>query len=135
VINGWTSLRVPDPRAVAQWYEKLGFEIVGEHPGIGIAVGTKEKGRVLVLLQGEPVGHPDRVQMHFAVADVDSEYERLKPQGSSSKNRRRRCPGGGMPIPVIRPATRLRSVRLYRMRTTRIPSSSNQRQFAKRKGP
>src|SRR5262245_8297282 len=82
MINGWLSLRVHDPVQVGEWYKKLGFEIVGGHPEIGsIVVGTKDKGRVIVLLPGAQLGHPDRLQMHFAVRDVDAEYERLRREG------------------------------------------------------
>lgn len=45
MINGWLSLRVKDPSHVAEWYQKLGFEIVGARPDIGtVVVGTREKG-------------------------------------------------------------------------------------------
>lgn len=82
MINGWLSLRVEDPHRVAAWYQKLGFEIVGERPDAGgIALGTRDEGRIMVLLPGESVGHPDRLQIHFAVPDLDAEYERLKTAG------------------------------------------------------
>jgi hypothetical protein len=29
MIDGWLSLRVKDPKAVAEWHRKLGFEIIG----------------------------------------------------------------------------------------------------------
>jgi hypothetical protein len=44
MINGWLSLRVRNPKDVAEWYQKLGFEIVGAQPEIGtLVVGTKEE--------------------------------------------------------------------------------------------
>ncbi|MBV8278936.1 MAG: VOC family protein, partial [Verrucomicrobia bacterium] len=30
---------------------------------------------------GQPLDHPERLQMHFAVPDVDDVYERLKQEG------------------------------------------------------
>jgi lactoylglutathione lyase len=82
MIDGWLSLRVEDPKAVGAWYEKLGFEIVGARADVGsVVVGNKKRGRILVLLPGETIEHPDRLQIHFAVPDVDAEYERLTKEG------------------------------------------------------
>lgn len=82
MINGWLSLRVEDPKSVSEWYEKLGFRIVGGRPEIGtVVVGTRDFGRILVLIPGENLDHPERLQIHFAVEDVDKEYERLRGMG------------------------------------------------------
>jgi len=82
MIKGWISLRVEEPKKVAAWYiDKLGFEAQGERPGIGLAVGTKDAGRAMVLLNGEGLEHPERVQLHFEVKDVDAEYQRLREAG------------------------------------------------------
>jgi uncharacterized glyoxalase superfamily protein PhnB len=35
----------------------------------------------MVLLPGEPLDHPDRLQIHFAVKDVDAAFERLSRGG------------------------------------------------------
>jgi catechol 2,3-dioxygenase-like lactoylglutathione lyase family enzyme len=40
-----------------------------------------DKGRTIVLLPGDSLEHPDRLQVHFAVPDVDTEYGRLKAAG------------------------------------------------------
>jgi hypothetical protein len=82
MIDGWLSLRAEGPHWVTAWHQKLGFEIVSERPDVGsIAIGTKDKGRVMVLLPGEKIGHPDRFEIHFAVPDVDAECEHLKRAG------------------------------------------------------
>jgi hypothetical protein len=97
MINGWISLRVEDPHAVGEWYQRLGLEIVGERSEIGsVVMGTKENGRMIVLLPGQPLGHPERLQMHLAVADVDAEYERLRQAGIEFK-----APPQGMPGAVV----------------------------------
>jgi catechol 2,3-dioxygenase-like lactoylglutathione lyase family enzyme len=95
MINGWLSLRFEDPKAASLWYEKLGFEIIGGSPDFGsIVIGTKDRGRIMVLLPGPQLGHPDRLQMHFAVKDVDSEYDRLKRAGIEFREPPRDMPWG-----------------------------------------
>ena len=82
MINGWLSLRVENPKTVSEWYQKLGFTIVGSRPEIGtVVVGTPDLGRIMVLIPGEGLDHPERLQIHFAVGDVDAEYERLRRAG------------------------------------------------------
>lgn len=82
MINGWLSLRVEDPKGVSEWYQKLGFEVVGGRPEVGtIVIGTRDLGRIMVLVPGEQLDHPDRLQIHFAVKNVDAEYDRLRAAG------------------------------------------------------
>jgi catechol 2,3-dioxygenase-like lactoylglutathione lyase family enzyme len=82
MINGWLSLQVANPELVSEWYEKLGFEIVARRPDLGsVVVGTEEGGRIIVFLRGQTLDHPDRLQIHFAVANVDAEFERLRRAG------------------------------------------------------
>lgn len=82
MINGWLSLRVENPKTVSEWYQRFGFTIVGSHPEIGtVVVGTPDLGRTMVLIPGERLDHPERLQIHFAVEDVDAEYERLSRAG------------------------------------------------------
>ncbi|MBV8214514.1 MAG: VOC family protein [Verrucomicrobia bacterium] len=86
MFPGWISLRVKDPKEVAQWYSQhLGLEVLGgRHIGGGEtqALGSpKEKGPAMILLPGQPLDHPERLQMHFAVPDVDDVYERMKQEG------------------------------------------------------
>lgn len=83
MINGWISLRVADPKSVGEWYHKVvGLEIVGGREDIGsVALGTSEHGEAMILLPGPSLEHPDRLQMHFHVANVDAEYNRLKELG------------------------------------------------------
>jgi predicted enzyme related to lactoylglutathione lyase len=46
----------------------------------------------MVLIPGEPLGTPDRLQIHFAVPDVDREYERLRSAGIDFKKPPRDMP-------------------------------------------
>ena len=83
MMKGRISLRVEDPKNVADWYtKKLGLDVQGERPDVGgLALGTKEWGGVMILLPGARIDHPERLQMHFEVPNVDVEYERLKQAG------------------------------------------------------
>ncbi len=46
-----------------------------------VALGDKERGYAIILLPGDSIEHPERLQMHFEVGDVDAEYDRLKRLG------------------------------------------------------
>jgi catechol 2,3-dioxygenase-like lactoylglutathione lyase family enzyme len=83
MFTGWISLRVKDPKTISVWYKEVtGLEVFAERKDIGaIALGSKERGPAIILLPGESVGHPEKLQMHFPVADVDAEYDRLKKRG------------------------------------------------------
>lgn len=83
MIKGWISLRVEDPEHVGERYQKLGFDVVGRRTEVGsVAVGRKDEGRAIVLLPGPRIKHPERLQLHFAVPDVDDEYVCLQQQGN-----------------------------------------------------
>jgi uncharacterized glyoxalase superfamily protein PhnB len=45
------------------------------------ALGSKEEGAAMILLPGQPFDHPERLQMHFQVPNVDEAYERMKREG------------------------------------------------------
>jgi predicted enzyme related to lactoylglutathione lyase len=78
MMEGWLSLRVRNPREVGAWYERLGLQIVGGRSDVGtVVIGTQKRGRILVLIPGEPLEHPERLQIHLAVENVDAEYEKL----------------------------------------------------------
>ena len=81
----WISLRVKDPKEVTLWYNRhLGLEVFGGRDmdgGETQALGSKEKGAAIILLPGQPFDHPERLQMHFAVSNVDDAYERMKQEG------------------------------------------------------
>src|SRR5262249_41576503 len=83
MFPGWISLRVQDPKAVSEWYtDHLGLVVFGGRKDIGsVALGTGDHGAAIILLPGDPLEHPERLQMHFHVPDVDAEYERLKREG------------------------------------------------------
>lgn len=83
MFPGWISLRVNDPQRVSQWYKThLGLAVLGTREDLGTQMlGNAELGAALIFLPGDPLDHPERVQMHFQVADVDAEYERLKKEG------------------------------------------------------
>jgi len=58
------------------------MQVVGERSDIGsVALGSKEHGYAIILLPGESIDHPEKLQMHFHVRDVDAEYNRLKKLG------------------------------------------------------
>ncbi len=44
-------------------------------------LSVRDHGAAIILLPGDPLEHPERLQMHFHVPDVDAEYERLKREG------------------------------------------------------
>jgi catechol 2,3-dioxygenase-like lactoylglutathione lyase family enzyme len=86
MIAGWISLRVKDPKQVGNWYEQLGLDVIGRRSDIGsVVVGTKDHGRAIVLIPGEPLEHPERLQIHLAVPDVDTAYQRLVSKGIEFK--------------------------------------------------
>jgi catechol 2,3-dioxygenase-like lactoylglutathione lyase family enzyme len=71
------------------YLDRAGCDVQGDHHvhrlerrDIGsVALGSKEHGPAIILLPSENIGHPDKLQMHFPVADVDAEYDRLKKLG------------------------------------------------------
>jgi catechol 2,3-dioxygenase-like lactoylglutathione lyase family enzyme len=86
MFPGWISLRVKDPKEVARWNSHhLGLKVIGGRHiegGETQALGSpKEKGPAMILLPGQPLDHPERLQMHFAVPNVDDVYERMKQEG------------------------------------------------------
>lgn len=83
MFPGWISLRVNEPKQIGDWYTRhLGLVVFGAREDIGSqALGSREHGAAIILLRGEPVDHPERLQMHFQVPDVDAAYERLKREG------------------------------------------------------
>ena len=93
MFPGWISLRVKDPKEVAQWYNRhLGLEVFGGRDmdgGVTQALGSKEKGAAMILLPGQPFNHPEQLKMHFAVANVDDAYERMKQEGWNLTSPRR----------------------------------------------
>lgn len=46
----------------------------------------------MVLIPGEPLGNPERLQIRFAVGDVDTEYQRLRSAGINFKEPPRDMP-------------------------------------------
>ncbi len=58
MLNGWISLRVKDPKAIAEWYREVtGLEMVGARQDIGsIALRSQERGLALPRLTLEATG-------------------------------------------------------------------------------
>ncbi|HYY30511.1 MAG TPA: VOC family protein [Chthoniobacterales bacterium] len=79
MFNGFISLRVKDPKRVAEWYTKHRIlELMGGREDIGSqALGSREHGYALILLPGDAGTQTQSVQLHFHVKDVDAEYKRL----------------------------------------------------------
>jgi catechol 2,3-dioxygenase-like lactoylglutathione lyase family enzyme len=74
---------VEDPTALRDWYtDTLGLTVSSETPRF--VQLADDAGRPCVAFHvGRPIGHADHVQLHFEVADVDAEYERLRAAGVS----------------------------------------------------
>jgi catechol 2,3-dioxygenase-like lactoylglutathione lyase family enzyme len=70
---------------VGEWYTKhLGLEVLGSRKvgdGESQALGTSDRGMAIILLPGDPLEHPKRLQIHFHVTNVDVEYKRLQDEG------------------------------------------------------
>jgi catechol 2,3-dioxygenase-like lactoylglutathione lyase family enzyme len=65
---------------VRDWYvETLGLSIVWKSRDFCMLGG--QGGARLGLHAGTPLEHPERVQLHFEVDDVDAEYDDLAGQG------------------------------------------------------
>ena len=77
------SLRVSHPEEVSAWYQNyLGLTIMATHPQTGrIVLTTDEPGTSLIFLPGEVPDHPEHIQLHFHVADVDALYTQLQTTG------------------------------------------------------
>jgi catechol 2,3-dioxygenase-like lactoylglutathione lyase family enzyme len=77
---GHVTLRVRDVATARDWYaHNLGLRDVAwrEH----FVLMEAEDGPRLGLRAGEPVADPERVQLHFEVADVDTLYDALRGRG------------------------------------------------------
>jgi catechol 2,3-dioxygenase-like lactoylglutathione lyase family enzyme len=77
------SLCVPHPEEVSAWYRThLGLTVMATHPQTGrVVLATDEPGTSLILLPGESPDHPERIQLHFHVSDVDAMYAQLQAAG------------------------------------------------------
>lgn len=75
----YITLPVEDPSSVKAWYVRhMGLHIAWESPDFALLTG---RGADLGLHRGTPLPEPHKVQLHFEVADVDAEYERLVADG------------------------------------------------------
>lgn len=73
-------LYVEDVEGVADWYrETLDLEPEVETPHF-VRV-RDDRGVGVAIHQGDPLDHPERVQLEFQVDDVDATYERLQDEG------------------------------------------------------
>ncbi|HYZ75036.1 MAG TPA: VOC family protein [Chthoniobacterales bacterium] len=124
MFNGWISLRVKDPKRVAEWYtENRILELVGAREDIGTkALGSRDHGLALILIPGDQFDRPELMQLPFHVVDVDAEYERLKSEGVKFEEPPKNMPWvGDMPTLTIQPVIRSKYAPRSRMRI----SSSN----------
>lgn len=75
------TLFVADPAAVGRWYaEHLGLAVL-EQTERFVRLEPPHGGAHLAFHVGTPVSNPGQVQLHFDVADVDAEAERLRGEG------------------------------------------------------
>jgi lactoylglutathione lyase len=76
----YVTFLVRDPRPLRDWYtHHLGLSLVSESERSVQLEG--QGGAKLLFHVGEPLDHPERVNLHFQVDDVDAEYRRLVPEG------------------------------------------------------
>ena len=79
---GYVTLHVAQDRLpdVRDWYlENIGMIVAWQSRDFCMLQG--QGGARLGLHSGEPLEHPERVQLHFEVSDVDAIYEDLAGQG------------------------------------------------------
>jgi catechol 2,3-dioxygenase-like lactoylglutathione lyase family enzyme len=77
------TLFVTDPKQVAGWYAtNLGLTVAEESPRF-VQLADRAGRPCVAFHAGEAVEHPNAVQLHFEVEDVDREYERLRSEGVS----------------------------------------------------
>jgi hypothetical protein len=119
MFNGFISLRVKDPKRVAEWYTKHRIlELMGGREDIGSqALGSREHGYALILLPGDAGTQTQSVQLHFHVKDVDAEYKRLSGEDVAFEEPPKNMPwAGAMRIQKTRRDTQLNCVLHYRKR-------------------
>jgi hypothetical protein len=77
------SLRVPHPEEGSACYRThLGLAVIATHSQTGrVMLAADEPGTSLIFLLGEPPDHPERIQLHFRVADFDIMYAHLQAAG------------------------------------------------------
>ena len=76
------TIRTSDPKELRDWYvAHLGLEVRDETPSFVMLGEPGTPGFAIAFHVGEPLSEPQRVQFHFAVADVDEVYERLVKAG------------------------------------------------------
>jgi catechol 2,3-dioxygenase-like lactoylglutathione lyase family enzyme len=72
---------VQDLAALRDWYtSQLGLT-VSEETSRFVRLADRDGRPCVAFHVGEPLGHPDQVQLHFEVDDVDAEHERLRAAG------------------------------------------------------
>ena len=77
-VTIWTR----NPQALRDWYvAHLGLEVRNETPRFVMLGERGTRGAAIAFHVGEPLSEPQRVQLHFAVEDVDAVYERLAKAG------------------------------------------------------
>jgi catechol 2,3-dioxygenase-like lactoylglutathione lyase family enzyme len=95
---------VEDPGRLREWYTgNLGLTVSSETPRF--VQLADQSGRPCVAFHvGAPPEHPNRIQLHFEVEDVDAEYERLRGQGLAFEERPEDKPWGWRVASVRDPA-------------------------------
>ncbi len=76
---GYITLLVDDVNAVEHWYVRhLRLTVSWESADFVLLTSD---GADLGLHRGPPLSEPERVQLHFEVADVDAKYDQLAAEG------------------------------------------------------
>jgi len=72
---------VADPQALRDWYvEKLCARVVQQTPRF-VQLAWQDGAATVAFHLGAPLEHPERVQLHLRVADVDAVYRDLAARG------------------------------------------------------
>lgn len=88
----YITLLVDDVDSVKDWYVRhLGLSVSWESADFVLLAGD---GADLGLHHGSPLSEPEKVQLHFSVADVDADYERLTAEGLTFYKRPETKPWG-----------------------------------------
>jgi catechol 2,3-dioxygenase-like lactoylglutathione lyase family enzyme len=89
----YVTLFAEDIAPLRAWYtEKIGLAPTWESEDFVMLTG--DQGASLGIHQGTPLSHPERVQLHFEVPDVDAFYEQLQNQGISFRQAPQDTPWG-----------------------------------------
>ena len=90
-VTIWTR----NPQALRDWYvAHLELEVRSETPRFVMLAARGASGAAIAFHVGEPLSEPQRVQLHFAVEDVDRVHDRLSRAGVAFEEKPSNKPWG-----------------------------------------